>query len=136
MKNIDIIPRLNLEKGDAILLFGSMGAGKTYFTSHLCHKLNCQEKACSPTYTITNHYFFPHGYVVHSDLYRITAIDEFLMQEIYSNDAINIIEWAEKLDKNALLCMPNRLHLHFQTDTYLITKIEQFGRFVKENFTI
>ncbi len=87
--------------GDFVLLFGELGAGKTTLTQGLARGLGVAsaEYVRSPSFTLVNQY---HGRlpVVHIDLYRIESVremEDLLLEEIFPEDGVSIIEWAEKL---------------------------------------
>jgi tRNA threonylcarbamoyladenosine biosynthesis protein TsaE len=89
-----------LQGGDALLLCGEMGAGKTTFTAFLAEAMNCGNAVSSPTFTIIHRYDGPLK-IYHLDLYRLRRQDELegLDLELYFEDkrAVCVVEWAEKL---------------------------------------
>lgn len=90
-----------LVPGDCLLLTGPIGAGKTHFARHLIQSLLSQpEDIPSPTYTLVQTYDTAAGELWHADLYRLASPDEIeelgLAQAF--DQAICLIEWAEKLD--------------------------------------
>lgn len=90
------------QKRGVIFLNGEMGAGKTTFTKYLAEYLGWEGGASSPTFTILNTYEFGKGgKLLHFDLYRVESIEELEQTgffEYIEDDAIGIIEWADKLD--------------------------------------
>jgi len=103
-------PRLTKKKTDAlakniasrlvgretILLYGELGAGKTYFTTLLCKHLSVDSTVNSPSYVLLNEYEGIYK-VNHYDLYRLASRDEALELGIWDRlaDGITIIEWPE-----------------------------------------
>jgi tRNA threonylcarbamoyladenosine biosynthesis protein TsaE len=89
-----------LAPGDALLLFGDLGAGKTTLARGLIRVwTEGQEEAPSPTYTLAQLYEGPRGPLWHFDLYRIARGEE--LEELGLEDALAegpaLIEWPERL---------------------------------------
>lgn len=85
-----------VKPGDILALYGELGAGKTFFTQHLCKHLGVEENVSSPSYVLMNEYMgkFP---IAHLDLYRLGATEEVLelgLEEMFE-DCLTIIEWPE-----------------------------------------
>jgi len=85
-----------VKPGDILALYGQLGAGKTFFTQHLCRFLGVTENVSSPSYVLMNEYMgkFP---IAHLDLYRLGATEEVLelgLEEMFE-DCLTIIEWPE-----------------------------------------
>ena len=81
-----------------------MGAGKTTFTTAICHRLGVREDAISsPTFAIVNEYRSVSGTTIyHFDFYRITKISEALDIGVYDYiDSGNmcIMEWPENIEE-------------------------------------
>lgn len=89
-----------LRPGDAVLLNGPVGAGKTHFARALIQSLlDVPEDVPSPTFTLIQTYDTRHGALWHADLYRIstdTEIDELGLVEAFE-DAICLVEWPDRL---------------------------------------
>lgn len=86
--------------GDALLLFGDLGAGKTTLARGLIQAwTESEEEAPSPTYTLAQLYEGPRGVLWHFDLYRIARGEE--LEELGLEDAfaegLALIEWPERL---------------------------------------
>ena len=60
-----------LERGDVVLLYGGVGAGKTVFASGLAAALAIEEYITSPTFTIMNEYHSGAMPLYHFDAYRL-----------------------------------------------------------------
>lgn len=90
-----------LEPGDAIALFGDLGAGKTTLTRGILSALGLSEEAPSPTFAIVQPYEPPETRlpVWHVDLYRIEKPEETLELglEDARRDCVMIVEWPERL---------------------------------------
>lgn len=92
-----------LRGGDAVLLHGGLGAGKTLFTKGMLSALDFDiDEVTSPSFTLVNLYRTDDVDVYHIDLWRIdegsdaafgVGLDEIVEQE----NAVVIIEWAERL---------------------------------------
>lgn len=92
-----------LRGGDAVLLHGGLGAGKTLFTKGVMNSLGYDvDEVTSPSFALVNLYKADGADVYHIDLWRIdeksdaafgVGLDEILENE----NAIVIIEWAERL---------------------------------------
>ena len=92
-----------LTPGQAVLLRGDLGAGKTVFSRGFARGLGCEDTLSSPTYTIVQEYSLPGGTrLYHMDLYRIAdagsalgfGVDEFLDDP----KAYKLIEWPERIE--------------------------------------
>lgn len=87
--------------GTPILLYGTLGVGKTFFTTQLIRTLtqNPNENVPSPTFSILQQYSCPTGTISHYDLYRIKDTNELFelnLDEALSSH-ITIIEWPEMI---------------------------------------
>ncbi len=86
-----------LKSGDALLLRGDLGAGKTTFARFLLQELGLQGEAPSPTFTLAQTYELPALVVSHLDLYRLKRpeeIEELGLDELLADGAA-LIEWPE-----------------------------------------
>lgn len=90
----------HLNPGIVILLYGQLGAGKTYFTQQIGKFLNITDLITSPTYTLVNQYTTSkHFNILHSDLYRLNTITIDILHDIYNPNMLSIIEWPEKVEQ-------------------------------------
>jgi tRNA threonylcarbamoyladenosine biosynthesis protein TsaE len=103
-----------LQKGDALCLKGTLGAGKTTLAKEIITKLNEEiTYVTSPTYNILCEYDSSKGIISHFDLYRINhkiELEEIGLYEALHNN-ISIIEWPEiafdiikKYSRNSIEC--------------------------------
>ena len=78
-----------------------MGAGKTTFTTAICHRLGVEDTVCSPTFTILNEYVTGHGEpVYHFDFYRIKDLREAVdigVDDYFYSGNLCLIEWPENI---------------------------------------
>ncbi len=87
-----------------ILLSGELGAGKTTLTKGLAAGFGAahEDEVTSPTFTLIHKYDRgPRAY--HIDLYRITDAHDLGtlgIDDIFSETAVVIVEWPEKLSLN------------------------------------
>lgn len=88
-----------LRAGDAVLLSGPVGAGKTTLArAAIAHRTGYAEDIPSPTFTLVQTYQAD-APIWHSDLYRVTDADEVFelgLEEAFS-DAIVFVEWPDRL---------------------------------------
>jgi tRNA threonylcarbamoyladenosine biosynthesis protein TsaE len=84
-----------------IALRGDLGSGKTVFVQGLAEGLEVPANyyIISPTFTLVNEY--PGRYrLFHVDLYRLNSpsdLEDIGWDEIFSENAVIAIEWADKL---------------------------------------
>ena len=92
-----------LRPRDLLLLYGGLGAGKTLLTKGILHGLDYDvDEVTSPSFALANLYKTPRFDVFHIDLWRLDASDDPAgdvgLEEILANDdAVTIIEWADRL---------------------------------------
>ena len=86
--------------GEALLLVGEMGAGKTHFVKGLAKGLGVEEVVTSPTFALHNVYS---GRLTlnHFDFYRIDDSEEVailgLDEFFYDKNGVAAIEWSENV---------------------------------------
>jgi tRNA threonylcarbamoyladenosine biosynthesis protein TsaE len=87
--------------GDAVLLSGPIGAGKSHLARALIRDRlgNPGEEVPSPTYTLVQTYETAGTSIWHTDLYRIMHPDEVieLGLDMAFRDAVVLVEWPERL---------------------------------------
>ena len=92
-----------LRGGEAILLTGGLGAGKTLLTKGILNALDFDiDEVTSPSFTLVNLYKTESFDVYHIDFWRLDeksdAAFSIGLDEIFDDaTAVVIIEWAEKL---------------------------------------
>ncbi|HEY0427951.1 MAG TPA: tRNA (adenosine(37)-N6)-threonylcarbamoyltransferase complex ATPase subunit type 1 TsaE [Pyrinomonadaceae bacterium] len=93
----------SLKGGEAILLSGGLGAGKTLFTKGVLNALGFDvDEVTSPSFTLVNLYKTEKFDVYHIDFWRLdensdVAFAVGLSEIVEDETAILIIEWAERL---------------------------------------
>lgn len=90
-----------LAKGEAVCLFGPLGAGKTTLARGLIRALtHPAQEAPSPTFTLMQSYETAGFPLAHFDLYRLKTPEEAF--EIGLDEALDVgavvVEWSERLD--------------------------------------
>ena len=101
--------------GDAVALFGELGAGKTTLARGILAGLGHSGEVASPTFPIVIPYETLAVPAWHVDLYRIeqaSEIEELALDEALE-DGILIVEWPERMG-NAL--WPHSLRLTLRRD--------------------
>jgi tRNA threonylcarbamoyladenosine biosynthesis protein TsaE len=92
----------HLRPGDAVLLTGKLGAGKTAFVQQVVADLGYPDQATSPTFTLANFYQAPRLTVLHVDAYRLESIRAFrdLGLAEYYDECLTIVEWGDKVEED------------------------------------
>jgi tRNA threonylcarbamoyladenosine biosynthesis protein TsaE len=86
-----------LRPGDAVLVSGDLGSGKTTFVRGACRALGVTDPVTSPTFTIGQLYGGGRApEVAHLDLYRLESLageDPALLDDYLTPDRIAFVEW-------------------------------------------
>lgn len=98
---------------------GTLGAGKTTFTSALCRHLKVPDTVSSPTFSLINAYTFLQDgkemTIFHSDWYRLhdadDAINAGIEDMLQAGNAYCIVEWPERAPE---LLPPGTLWVKFE----------------------
>jgi tRNA threonylcarbamoyladenosine biosynthesis protein TsaE len=95
----------SLEHPAVFLLEGNLGAGKTVLAKGLICGLGQPnpDDVTSPSFTLINEYHLRLK-VFHIDLYRLDKVQDLQsldLEEILGEPAVVVVEWAEKLGKQA-----------------------------------
>jgi tRNA threonylcarbamoyladenosine biosynthesis protein TsaE len=88
-----------LGPGQLLILTGSLGAGKTFFTRALCHALGLpeHERVQSPTFTLV-HQYDTSPRMAHADVYRLETaaqVMELGLEELRDEGWLTVVEWGE-----------------------------------------
>ena len=96
-----------LRPGDAMLLSGDLGTGKSVLARGAARALGVEGPMPSPSFTI----MFPYEGrvpVYHFDLYRLSGQDEFEaagLDEWFGGRGVCLVEWPETVDLEARPCV-------------------------------
>jgi tRNA threonylcarbamoyl adenosine modification protein YjeE len=120
-----------LSRGDAVALWGDLGAGKTTLARAILQALGVKEDVPSPTFTIVQNYP-TNPAIAHYDLYRLKSARE--MAELGFEDALDqgavLVEWPERAPE---VLPPEALHVRLSLrDTGRLAKITGPGRWANE----
>ena len=116
-----------LRPGDAVALFGGLGAGKTAFVRGLAAGLGCEGGVSSPTYALVHEHAGPVP-LAHFDMYRVEGPDELESTGYYDyldREFVLAVEWSE----NILEALPEDCwHVRIEAAQENCRKISILGR--------
>ena len=113
--------------GDALLLEGPLGAGKSAFARAFLRAAagNPALEVPSPSITLVQAYELPACTAHHFDLYRLSGPDE--LEELgweEARDGIVLVEWPQRLE---YLTPPDALHLRLEPVAGDLRTVTLFG---------
>lgn len=123
----EIADKINL--GEVIILKGTLGAGKTFFTNcfinYLMKKNNLEEvEVASPTFNIVKEYQLNDYSIYHFDLYRLKNKNELYELDIENcfENGITLIEWPE-IAEDIIYNIAIEIKIEIQPDNSRIFKV-------------
>ena len=125
-----------IKNGDAIYLYGEIGAGKTTFVRFLINYLQKKnkkklEEIVSPTFTIVQYYKISKEInIAHYDLYRIKKTKDLhnIGLSEQQDSFINIVEWPELIKTK----LNHRIEIYLKHSRKINLRkihVKYFGRF-------
>ncbi len=87
-----------LAAGDAVLLTGDLGAGKSVLARGIARGMGVKGPMPSPTFTLLVPYEAGGRKLYHFDLYRLSDPDEYYaagLDEFVGGDGVALIEWPQ-----------------------------------------
>jgi tRNA threonylcarbamoyladenosine biosynthesis protein TsaE len=109
-----LAPRLS--GGQMVLMFGSLGAGKSVVARGIGEALGIEAWRGSPTFTLVNEYR-SEPILYHVDLYRLSTeeVMELGLEECVRQDSVVLVEWADRApDYLTSLALETPLHIDFR----------------------
>lgn len=87
-----------LAAGDAVLLTGELGAGKSVLARGIARGMGVEGPMPSPTFTLMVPYEANGRKLYHFDLYRLADPDEYYaagLDEFVGGDGVAVVEWPQ-----------------------------------------
>jgi len=88
-------------EGDAVVLTGELGAGKTTFVQGVAEGLDVEEAVSSPTFVLVKEYV-GRLTIAHADIYRLERIQDVVdlgLDEIADGQALLLVEWGDAVEE-------------------------------------
>lgn len=104
-----------LRAGDAVVLTGELGAGKTTFAQGVARGLGIEDQVSSPTFTLIKEYAGILG-LAHIDVYRLDMVQDVVdlgLEELGGGDDVLLVEWGDTIEE---LLPDERLRVELMTD--------------------
>lgn len=92
-----------LKGGDVVAFFGSLGMGKTAFTTGIARGMGLDDAVSSPTFAIVNVYG-KNSELCHFDMYRVDSWEDLYSTGFFDYldmGSVLAVEWSENIE-NAL----------------------------------
>ena len=118
-----------LAAGDAVLLNGDLGAGKSVLARGIARGMGIRGPMPSPTFTLMIPYEADGRKLYHFDLYRLADPDEYYaagLDEFIGGDGVAVVEWPQMADLAPWPALTLRLERGGQDD-WRIIRIENDG---------
>ncbi len=96
----DALGRL-LEPGDAVILTGELGAGKTTLTQGIACGAGVPDQVSSPTFVLVKEYV-GRVTIAHVDVYRLARVQDVVdlaLDEIGDGEAVLVVEWGDAVEQ-------------------------------------
>lgn len=90
-----------LRPRDAVILTGSLGAGKTTLVQGIARGLGVTDTVVSPTFTLVREYRGRLD-VAHVDVYRLDRIQDVLdlgLEDLADGEAVLLVEWGDAVQE-------------------------------------
>ncbi|MBA3300564.1 MAG: tRNA (adenosine(37)-N6)-threonylcarbamoyltransferase complex ATPase subunit type 1 TsaE [Thermoleophilaceae bacterium] len=84
-----------LSPGEVVLVEGELGAGKTTWVRGAARALGYGGPVTSPTFTIGQLYAGGPVEIAHLDLYRLEAVEPWLLEDYLTPERIAFVEWPK-----------------------------------------
>jgi len=87
--------------GDAVVLTGELGAGKTTFVQGVADGLGVDGTVSSPTFVLVKEYV-GRLTVAHADIYRLERVQDVVdlgLDEIADGEALLLVEWGDAVEE-------------------------------------
>jgi tRNA threonylcarbamoyladenosine biosynthesis protein TsaE len=87
--------------GDAVVLTGELGAGKTTFVQGVAEGLGVDDTVSSPTFVLVKEYV-GRLTVAHADVYRLERVQDVVdlgLEEIADGEALLLVEWGDAVEE-------------------------------------